>query len=153
MFINFLSNCKFSKIHVRHFEFRESDDGFAFSDLKNLYVPIFMIIQWLEKFVPQRVNEWRSNRHGSIVHQPLTAFEQWKISRHRSLWVAVALACVQINRFRCNDAVLLPSGIRCDSYSDWKSEPRILWRFCILLCSWREVGRDARPTILPWEWW
>jgi len=33
--------------------------------------------------------EWRSSGHGSIVHQPFTALEQWKASRHRLLWVAV----------------------------------------------------------------
>jgi len=27
--------------------------------------------------------------HGSIGHEPFTALEQWKIPRHRSLWVAV----------------------------------------------------------------
>jgi len=31
---------------------------------------------------------------GSIAHQPLTALEQWKASRHRSLWVAVRICTV-----------------------------------------------------------
>jgi len=33
-----------------------------------------------------------SNGHDSIAHQPLTALEQRKTSRHRSLWVVVAFA-------------------------------------------------------------
>jgi len=32
-------------------------------------------------------NEWRPFVHVAIDHQPLTAFEQWKTSRHRLLWV------------------------------------------------------------------
>jgi len=31
---------------------------------------------------------------GSIVHQPLIALEQWKASKHRSLWVAVGICIV-----------------------------------------------------------
>jgi len=27
--------------------------------------------------------------HESIEHEPLTALEQWKASRHRSLWLVV----------------------------------------------------------------
>jgi len=27
--------------------------------------------------------------HGSIRHEPFTALEQWKVPRHRLLWVAV----------------------------------------------------------------
>jgi len=30
----------------------------------------------------------------SIAHQPLTALEQWKASRHRSLWVTVGICTV-----------------------------------------------------------
>jgi len=30
----------------------------------------------------------------SIAHQPLTALEQWKASRHWSLWVAVGICTV-----------------------------------------------------------
>jgi len=32
-----------------------------------------------------------SNGHSSIAHQPLTALEQWIVSRHRSQWVAVGI--------------------------------------------------------------
>jgi len=46
--------------------------------------------------------EWRSNGHDSIAHQPLTALEQWKASRHRSLWVAVGICRVQVNRSSLN---------------------------------------------------
>jgi len=28
--------------------------------------------------------------HESIEHEPLTALEQWKVSRHRSLWLVVS---------------------------------------------------------------
>jgi len=32
------------------------------------------------------LNEWRLFGHVAIDHQPLTALEQWKASRHRLLW-------------------------------------------------------------------
>jgi len=35
------------------------------------------------------VYEWRPFAHIAIDHQPLTALEQWKASRHRLLRVAV----------------------------------------------------------------
>jgi len=38
--------------------------------------------------------EWCSNRHSSITPQPLTALEQWKAFRHRSLWVAMDFCTV-----------------------------------------------------------
>jgi len=34
-------------------------------------------------------DEWRPFAHVAIDHQPLTALEQWKTSRHQLLWVAV----------------------------------------------------------------
>jgi len=40
--------------------------------------------------------KWRPNGHGSTAHQPLTAVDQWKISRHQSLWVAVGICTVSI---------------------------------------------------------
>jgi len=39
---------------------------------------IYRRIQWAE-------TERCSNGHGSIAHHPLTALEQWKAFRHRSL--------------------------------------------------------------------
>jgi len=58
MFINFLRNCSFPKIHVRHI-------GSAILNFRNLMTGLhsviskthFMTIQWLEKFVPQRVKQ------------------------------------------------------------------------------------------------
>jgi len=35
------------------------------------------------------IREWRPFIHVAIDHQPLTALEQWKASRHRLLWVVV----------------------------------------------------------------
>jgi len=37
-----------------------------------------------ENVLPVR-NEWRLFAHVAIDHQPLTALEQWKVSRHRLL--------------------------------------------------------------------
>jgi len=34
--------------------------------------------------------EWLPFGHESIEHEPLTALEQWKASRHRSLWLVVS---------------------------------------------------------------
>jgi len=34
--------------------------------------------------------EWPPFGHESIEHEPLTALEQWKSSRHRSLWLMVS---------------------------------------------------------------
>jgi len=33
---------------------------------------------------------WPPFGHESIEHEPLTALEQWKASRHRSLWLMVS---------------------------------------------------------------
>jgi len=33
---------------------------------------------------------WPPFRHESIGHEPLIAFEQWKASKHRSLWLVVS---------------------------------------------------------------
>jgi len=33
---------------------------------------------------------WPPFEHESIGHKPLTALEQWKASRHRSLWLVVS---------------------------------------------------------------
>jgi len=35
-------------------------------------------------------NGWPPFGHESIEHEPLTALEQWKDSRHRSLWLVVS---------------------------------------------------------------
>jgi len=64
-----------------------------------IYKKIKIFIQKLQKWFLRDLNnvvqdEWRSNGHGSIAHQLLTALEQWKISRHRSLWVAVGICTV-----------------------------------------------------------
>jgi len=37
----------------------------------------------------RNLNGWPLFEHESIRHEPLTALEQWKASRHRLLWVAV----------------------------------------------------------------
>jgi len=34
-------------------------------------------------------HEWVPIAHNLIGHEPLTELEQWKVPRHRSLWVAV----------------------------------------------------------------
>jgi len=34
--------------------------------------------------------EWPLLGHESIEHEPLIALEQWKASRHRSLWLVVS---------------------------------------------------------------
>jgi len=34
--------------------------------------------------------EWPPFGHESIIHESLTALEQWKASRHRSLWLVVS---------------------------------------------------------------
>jgi len=33
------------------------------------------------------IGGWCSIGHGLTVHEPFTTFEQWKASRHRSLWL------------------------------------------------------------------
>jgi len=37
----------------------------------------------------KQIVEWQLFTHVAIDHQPLIALEQWKVSRHRLLWVAV----------------------------------------------------------------
>jgi len=37
-----------------------------------------------------QVKEWPPFGHESIEHESLTALEQWKASRHRSLWLVVS---------------------------------------------------------------
>jgi len=37
-----------------------------------------------------RLHGWPTFGHESIGHEPLTALEQWKASRHRSLWLVVS---------------------------------------------------------------
>jgi len=84
-------------------------------------------------------SEWRSNGHSSIVHQPITALEQWKVSRDRCL-----------EAFHCSSAVsgwwsigTWPNGTlpqrpvprdfplfkRCDWLTDLTRRYKWLWTF------------------------
>jgi len=45
---------------------------------------VFFSLNWLLVY-----SEWRPFAHVAIAHQPLTALEQWKASKHRLVWVAV----------------------------------------------------------------
>jgi len=38
----------------------------------------------------QPLSGWPPFGHESIGHEPLIALEQWKASRHRSLWLVVS---------------------------------------------------------------